>query len=193
MKIPNDVYEIHFFGDSFTAGDELLDYQYYDNYPAYCNYNELLKLTWCEENPKIWEKLTNQEYKEHIIKQKQKSYAGIVGGTNHGTSGTSLQSMSRNIISLLENTDKKTIIFLQPTGIERWCEYVNGKWKDFTPLSSTKDNELDYFKFKISHNTDYSNLVTWYNTFITLISYIKNHKNVTNLEIEQLIFLKWMI
>ena len=175
-------YQLHFFGDSFTAGDELLDYQHYDNYPAYCNYNELLKLTWSETNPKIWEKLTEQEYKEHIIKQKQKSYAGIVGGTNHGTSGTSLQSMLRNIISLLENTDKKIIIFLQPTGIERWCEYVNGKWKDFVVSSKYSDNgyDQDYFKFKISHNTDYSNLVTWYNTFITLISYIKNHKNIIN-------------
>ena len=188
MKISKDDYQMHFFGDSFTAGDELLDYQYYDNYPAYCNYKELLNSTWFETNPKIWSKLTGQEYDQHIIIQKQKSYAGIMGGTNHGTAGISFQSMLRNIISLLENTDKKIIIFLQPTGIERWCEYLNGKWKDInaTHLGTKYFNKMygdmefatDYFKFKVSHNTDYSNLVTWYNTFITLISYIKNHKNV---------------
>ena len=181
-------YQLNFFGDSFTAGDELLDYQHYDNYPTPCNYHELKNQTWYETNPKIWDKLTEQEYKKHIIKQKQKSYAGIVGGTNHGISGTSLQSIARNIILYLENTDKKIIIFLQPTGIERWCEYLNGKWKDInaTHLGTKYFNKMygdmefatDYFKFKVSHNTDYSNLVTWYNTFITLISYIKNHKNV---------------
>tara|TARA_B100000029_G_scaffold102024_1_gene92415 strand:- start:291 stop:1040 length:750 start_codon:yes stop_codon:yes gene_type:complete len=170
-------YQLNFFGDSFTAGDELLDYQHYDNYPTPCNYHELKNQTWYETNPKIWDKLTEQEYKKHIIKQKQKSYAGIVGGTNHGISGTSLQSIARNIILYLENTDKESIIFLQPTGIERWCEYINGGWKDFVVNATYEDDVSKYFKFKVTHNTEYSRLVNWYNTLVTLISYIKNHKN----------------
>jgi hypothetical protein len=173
-------YQLHFFGDSFTAGDELLDYQHYDNYPTPYNYNELKKQDYYTRNPRIWEKLTKQEYSQHITEQKQKSYAGILGGTNHGISGTSLQSIARDIIFYLENTDKESIIFLQPTGIERWCEYINGEWKDFVANATYEGDENKYFKFKVTHNTDYSSLVIWYNTFITLVSYIKNHKNTMN-------------
>ena len=172
-------YQLHFFGDSFTAGDELLDYQHYDDYPAPCNKENLIKQNYYTRNPQIWEKLTEQEYEKLLVKQRQKSYAGILG-TNHGISGTSLQSIARDIVFYLENTDKESIIFLQTPGIERWCEYINGKWKYFSANSTYEGDENKYFKFKVTHNTDYSKLVTWYNTFITLVSYIKNHKNTAN-------------
>ena len=44
---------------------------------------------------------------------------------------------------------KCVIIFIQPSGIERWCEYVEDKWIDFntTWLSTMKHKE--YHKFKM--------------------------------------------
>ena len=169
---------LHFFGDSFTAGDEVVDYKFIDNYPRYLSYNELIKLP-NRVRPEF-SHLTDLQYQDMLNQEKQNSYAGLLQGVNHGISGTSLQTMSRLIIEHLETTETKSVIFIQPSGIERWCEYVEDKWIDFntTWLSTMKHKE--YHKFKMLNNTQESNLITWHNELLTLTSYVANHKNTAD-------------
>lgn len=164
----------HFFGDSFTAGDEIVDHKYVRSYPPYLNFWEWSALK--DKSRPSLQHLSGSEYQCLLKEQKQNSYAGIVGGINHAESGMSLQNMSRQIVNILESSKTKQRIFIQPSGIERWCEFVDGEWTDFN-TTSPKDQHRDYYKFRVSHSTESSNLEAWQTTFLTLISYVDNHEN----------------
>ena len=179
-------YPLHFFGDSFTAGDELVDQEYIGNYPPFLTFCEWKKSYPSQGRPSLAH-LTDKEMAVLKKKEREKSYAGLLNGNNHGIGGTSIQSIARRVIQHLEETDEKCVIFIQPPDTARWSDYVDGMWVDFGAhgVTSTYDfnpnaNYNDYHKFKIIHNTDFSNLVRWYNTLIPLIAYIKNHKNTVD-------------
>ena len=164
--------QLHFFGDSFTAGDEIADHHYIENYPQYINSWEAIEKSWELQRPSF-DHLNAKQLESLLLHEKKISYPGLLGGFNHAYSGASLPSMARDVIKYLEGTDTSAIIFLQPSSINRWCEYIDGNWVDLSPANHGKYE--DYYKFKVSHNTDESNLVTWYNTFLTLTSYISTH------------------
>ena len=168
---------LHFFGDSFTAGDEVVDYKFMDNYPRYYSFNDWIRLP-NRERPDF-SHLTDLQYQEMIKQEKQNSYAGLLKGVNHGICGASLQTMSRLIIEHLETSEDKSVIFIQPSGIERWCEYVDNKWIDFNSTGPSAEHK-EYYKFKVMHSTEESNLITWHNNLLTLIAYVSNHKNTVN-------------
>ena len=174
-------YPIICFGDSFTAGDELVDFEYVDDYPEPIGYWD-----WAKKHPNTGRPslthLSADQMAELKEKEKSRSYAGLIGGTNLGVGGTSIHSICRQVIQLLEESSDQCIIIIQPPEIGRWSDFVKGQWVDFLPYGGTNfATEVDYeayHKFKIIHNTDYSNLVRWYNVMVPLISYIENHNNV---------------
>jgi hypothetical protein len=168
---------LHFFGDSFTAGAELVDWKYVDNYPTYKNFQEWNKLSTHERERPI---LNHVDKKTLHEEERQQSYAGLLGGVNHGVGGSSMQSIQRCVIHHLENTDHKSIIFIQPTGIERWCEYVDNKWVDFISDIEVCDEHKQYYRFRLSHSTQKSNLLLWYNCVLTLFAYVKSHHNTAD-------------
>ena len=168
---------LHFFGDSFTAGDELVDWKYDDNYPTYKKFWEWSKLPAHERNRPTLNHVDRKKLREE---ERQNSYAGLLGGINHGVSGSSMQSIQRRVIHHLENTDQKSIIFIQPTGIERWCEYVDDKWVDFISDNEVSEEYTEYYKFRLSHSTVESNLLLWHNCVLTLIAYVKSHHNTVD-------------
>jgi hypothetical protein len=168
---------LNFFGDSFTAGDELMDWKYVENYPPYKNFREWSRLSAHERQRPTLDHVDQKKLREE---EQQYSYAGLLGGINHGVSGSSMQSIQRRVIHYLENTDQKSIIFIQPTGIERWCEYVNNKWVDFISDSEIGEEYMEYYKFRLSHSTQESNLLLWYNCVLTLIAYVKSHHNTVD-------------
>jgi hypothetical protein len=164
----------HFFGDSFTAGDEIVDHKYVESYPPYLNFRE-----WFESKDKSrpsLHHLSKSEYESLIKEERQNSYAGIVEGINHAESGMSLQNMCRLIVNTLESAKTKQRIFIQPSGIERWCEFVDGQWTDFN-TTPPKDQHKDYYKFRVSHSTESSNFEAWQSIFLPLISYVSHHHN----------------
>jgi hypothetical protein len=174
-----------FFGDSFTAGDEILDYQCVPNYPSYKNHYELLALQEKEfqyaKRPDLSLYLDSEQLKKHKMRERKNSYAGLLG-ENKAKSGMSLQSMARNIVDYLENSESQCIIFLQPSGMERWSDFVNGEWVEFIGHDWWKvdPSSKDYFKFRLANSTEQSNMITWFVTFMTLTSYIKTHQKVNN-------------
>lgn len=169
---------LHFFGDSFTAGDELVDWQYVENYPPYTSFWNLQEPSKRKRPP--LDHLDKKQLVDLSITEKKQSYAGLLGGVNHGISGCSMQTIARHVIEHLEHTNNKSIIFIQPTDIYRWCEFVNGKWTDFNSTYIPTDDTIAYYKFRLAHSTDFSNLVLWYNCLITLIGYVRSHHNTAD-------------
>ena len=173
-------YPIYCFGDSFTAGNELVDADYVENYPEPISFWEWLKKHPNTERPSL-SHLSTDQLKELELKEKKNSYAGLIGATNLGVGGNSIQSVCRQVVQLLEDSSDKCIIIIQPPEIGRWTDFVNGQWVDFLPYGINKKLDVDYeayHKFKITHNTDHSNLVRWYCVMVPLISYLENHNNV---------------
>jgi hypothetical protein len=173
-------YPIFCFGDSFTAGSELVDAEYVENYPDPISFWDWAKKHPNTDRPSLAH-LSTQQMTELEAKEKNRSYAGLIGGTNLGVGGTSIQSICRQVVQVLEDTSDKCIITIQPPEIGRWCDFVDGQWVDFLPYGVNKNLDVDYdayHKFKITHNTDHSNLVRWYSVMFPLISYIENHNNV---------------
>jgi len=80
-------YPLHFFGDSFTAGDELVDQEYIGNYPPFLTFREWTKSYPSQGRPSLAH-LTDKEIgcsqKERDVKN---TYAGLLNGTNHGIGG----------------------------------------------------------------------------------------------------------
>ena len=172
-------YPLHFFGDSFTAGEELVDSDYVENYPPYTNFWNMAEPS-KRRRPSL-DHLDENQFAELLATERKQSYAGLLGGVNHGVSGCSMQTISRSVIDHLENTSEKCIIFIQPTNIHRWCEYVDGKWIDLRAGAEHHDQGLaQYSKFRILHSTDYSNLILWHDRMLTLTAYVKSHPNTSD-------------
>jgi len=169
---------LHFFGDSFTAGDELMDWKYVENYPVYSNFWDWQKLS-RRRRPSL-EHLGKQNLSLLMSEERKQSYAGRLGGINHGISGCSMQTIARLVIEHLENTNEKCIVFIQPTGIERWCEHVNNRWMDFNSNHQPTDQTENYYKFRVANSTDSSNLILWYNCILTLVAYVRSHRNTAD-------------
>jgi hypothetical protein len=168
-------YDLHFFGDSFTAGDELVDWKYLENYPTYRNFWDWQKLSQ-RDRPSL-EHLDQRTLSLLRMEERKQSYAGILNGVNHGISGCSMQTIARLVIEHLESTNKKCIVFIQPTSIDRWCEHVNNQWMDFNSGHCPTDQTRNYYKFRIANSTISSNLISWYNCVLTLVAYVRSHKN----------------
>jgi len=176
----NFMTNIHCFGDSFTAGNEIVDYKYFENYPKFLNFDNWSKQKDSKKVRPLLDSLNSNKMNALLKEEKTKSYPGLLSANNHSVGGSSLQSIARKVIEYLENTqNKKNIILLQPTGFERWCDFVDGKWQDF--ISDVPSYQYqDYFKFKVSQSTELSNLILWYNTFLPLVAYIQNHKKTAD-------------
>lgn len=199
-------HDLHFFGDSFTAGDELMDWKYVENYPAYTNFWE-----WARIQNELYERYKHGNKRisddhpggvgidadcgggrpslAHLDKKKlsllrmeerQQSYAGRLGGINHAISGCSMQTIARLVIDHLENTNEKCIVIIQPTSIERWCEFVNNQWIDFNSGHSPTGQTEQYYKFRVANSTFFSNLILWYNCVLTLVAYVRSHRNTAD-------------
>jgi hypothetical protein len=173
-------YPLHCFGDSFTCGTELVDYKYVQNYPSYLGYNDWSKLPASQrQRPPI----DQSNIKKIEMEEHQNSYVGLLGGVNHGIAGCSLQTIQRLVIDHLEHSRSKNIIVIQPTGIERWSEYVHDKWKDYiggVMSQDAGDLEKQYLRFRLSNSTQFSNLLLWHNCLLTLIEYVKSHRNTAD-------------
>ena len=72
-----------------------------------------------------------------IAKEKSLTYANKVAQkldyqiNNHANSGSSMYTITKSIIEKrLLNNFKDSIVFYQPTSMDRFCQYINGDWAD---------------------------------------------------------------
>jgi len=71
-------------------------------------------------------------------------------------------------------------VIIQPTSIERWCEFVNNQWIDFNSGHSPTGQTKQYYKFRVANSTFFSNLILWYNCVLTLVAYVRSHRNTAD-------------
>ena len=184
-----------FFGDSFTAGAELLDYQFYDNYPSPVSFADLQSehmKDWRNKN-KLLQQIKNKSEFDQIWKR-QKLYAyprklaELCGRKYKDLSmgGSSLQRIKYLLTTEVhQNREPRLTIFIQPPPPERWMEYVQDKWIDFIVghQYSNKFQSLDiesYFQFKVIANTEYSRFCNWLLDLQAIYDFCANNKKIKN-------------
>lgn len=154
-----------FFGDSFTAGEELLDHLHYDDYPepvSFADQQSNHLVSWRIKNPKRHQgnTLISEEQKKHTYAQK---LADLMQAphVNMAMSGSSLQRTRYLLTKYLAEVEDPVNVFVQPTSPERWMDYYNGEWIDFLVGNNYSGEALTHFKSKISNNTDTSRFCSW--------------------------------
>ena len=159
-----------FFGDSFTAGVELLDHLYYDNYPipvSLADQQSDQMVTWRNKNKSLRQTLDKQKLDTLSEEQKKCTYAQKLADLlqvphhNMAVGGSSLQKTRYLLTKSLTNIEDLATVFVQPTSPERWMDYYNDQWIDFLPGNSYTGEALEHFKSKISNNTDTSRFCSW--------------------------------
>lgn len=156
---------LFFFGDSFTAGVELLDHLHYKDYPNPVSFSELQSdqlVSWRSKNKRfnktdtiLWEEQKNSSYAQKLANLMQVPYRNMAVG------GSSLQSMRYLLTKSLAGLHAPVTVFVQPTMPGRWMDYYDNQWKDFLPGNTYEGEALVYFKSKITNNTDTSWFITW--------------------------------
>lgn len=159
---------IHFFGCSFTAGDELSDHLYFP---------------WkseCKTPREYYERRNNSniDYHKYENENKSKAYPSILGGINHALNGTSLKENMLKIIQLINSDTSVDAIYLQLPPFMREL-YIT----DDGTIRSLRFNSLDtdvaksYVESKISTHSDINFVVNDIMDLITFYNFMKN-KNV---------------
>jgi hypothetical protein len=154
-----------FFGDSFTAGEELLDHLHYDDYPAPVSFTDQQSnqlVSWRSRNTKRHQGniLIREEQKKYTYAQKLADLMQVPH-VNMAVSGSSLQRTRYLLTKYLADIEDSVTVFVQPTSPERWMDYHNGEWIDFIVGNNYSGESLAYFKSKISNNTDTSRFCSW--------------------------------
>jgi hypothetical protein len=159
-----------FFGDSFTAGAELLDHLHYDDYPKPVSLNDQKSNqieAWKNKNKPLIQLMDKKKFDVLRKEQKKHTYAQKLADLmqvphhNMAVGGSSLHKTRYLLTKSLTKLTDPVTIFVQPTAPERWMDYVNNQWMDFIPGNSYQGVALAYFKSKVSNNTDYSRFCSW--------------------------------
>lgn len=157
-------------GDSYTAGQEILDYQFSD-FPGYSPNGSYLAI----DGDYNWARIRCQKgieffgsHENLISKEKECAWPGQfkkinpeINITNSGLSGSSITGIAnRTLVDLLKNKDKKfDFIFIQLTSPTR-VEFYNSTllnsyfmrektmgWIDFLPNQFERDIAKGYLKY----------------------------------------------
>jgi hypothetical protein len=192
--------KIYAVGDSFTAGSELMDWKYYDDFPGYITAAEKDsnisqgKINWYNNRTylhRLVGGLSSPGYQQVLEEEKSRTYANQlaeildIAVTNQGIGGCSQQTVRRNLFLYLDNLVEDHCVFFQPTGPTRYCQYQMGSqkgfWRDFIAgyaYENTSKELQAYTDFKILNETDYSWHLEWWINFTGCISLIENHPRV---------------
>jgi len=180
-----------FFGDSFTAGVELLDYQFYNDYPAPMSYEDKKSQhmeNWRKNNKPLRQIKTKEEIDQIWEKQKLHTYAHKLAELcgikykNCSVGGASLQKIRYLLVKETSmNCDSDLTVFIQTTTPTRWMEYVNKEWLDFI-VGNAYSEEIteNYFKFKVASNTDYSMFCVWLLEIHAIYDFCTNNNKIKN-------------
>lgn len=179
-----------FFGDSFTAGEELLDYQFYTEYPSTVSYADLNSESiknWKKKHKPLRQLKTKNELDQIFEEQKKYSYAHKLAKLcnseykNFAVCGSSLQKIRYLLTTEIQkNSNLNLTVFIQPSTPERWMEYVNNKWTDFIVGNEYHNEIKEYFKFKILSNTDYSRFCIWLLELQAIYDFCTNNYKIKN-------------
>ena len=175
-----------FLGDSFTAGRELLDYKFYDDYPEPVKFDEQnskFLIEWRKNNSYSLDASTKRQEDERLHSYATKlSVLMNTEYTNLAKSGSSLERCYLELVDFVNHTSHTNItVFIQIPIMERWLDYAKGIWKDYTVRKYYDDAlEKDYFKFKIINNTDHSRFIKWYLTLESIRNFCLNNRNIKN-------------
>ena len=156
---------LFFFGDSFTAGVELLDHLHYKDYPDPVSFSSQQSdqlVAWRSNNTRrnesdtvLWQEQKKCTYAQKLADLMQLPHHNMAIG------GSSLQSTRYLLTKSLADLKKPVTVFVQPTSPERWMDYYDEKWTDFIPGNYYEGEALSHFKSKITNNTDFSRFSTW--------------------------------
>ena len=177
-----------FFGDSFTAGEELLDHKFYPEYPTPVSLldldSEYIK-KWKKEYKPLWQLKTKNELENIVKEQKKHSYAHKLAELcnieyeNFAISGSSIQKIRYLLTTEVQkNNNSNLTVFVQPTGAERWMEYIDDQWMDFIVGNEYHDDIKEYFKFKILSNNDYSRFCVWLLEMQAMYDFCSNNDKI---------------
>jgi hypothetical protein len=178
-----------FFGDSFTAGEELLDYKFYNNYPSPVSFFELqqdVNKGWKQKNKSVREILSKERFEKLQCEQKLHSYAHKLSNKmgipydNLAVGGIGLSRCHHELINYVNRfPERKLTVFIQPPSYKRWLEFVDNKWKNYIITYEPQSLlEKDYFKFKIINNTEHSRFIEWYITLQSIYDFCQNAENI---------------
>jgi hypothetical protein len=182
-------------GDSFTAGAELIDEFEVPKHPGYFSEpprtdSENSSINAWERKPRYpWIRAnykTSELFKIMTDKEKARSYPNLIANkldcevTNLALSGASMYNLTRMLLDkiLFEKDFSDTIIFYQPTGMDRICQYMQNDWKDFILPNLENYNWagkdfMNWLKQTISYENDYSLIMAWFKEFYTALNLIK--------------------
>ena len=184
------------FGDSFSAGAELTDETEVPNWPGYFDGPPHLRTQQSQTEvekwqSKYWFPWLREQYGDPelmaamVAKEKSLTYANKIAEilnwtiNNHANSGSSMYNITRNIIEKrFANNFKDSIIFYQPTSIDRFCQYIDGGWTDIV-FSNIKNHTVqgiefhNFCKSKISFENTYSLCIDWYKEFYSSLSLLQ--------------------
>lgn len=182
-------------GDSFTAGVELIDEFEIPNHPGYYSapprsdsetefinaWQEKYRYPWIRANHK-----TSELFKVMSDKEKVRAYPNLIAQklncevTNLALGGASMYNLTRILLEqvLFEKDFSDTIIFYQPTGMDRICQYFQNDWKDFIfpnleNYTWAGKDLMHWLKQKISYENNYSLIMAWFKEFYSALSLIK--------------------
>lgn len=151
--------DIHFFGDSFTVGDELSDDEFFlwkkdctDKEEYYLRRNKLLSSS-------------QKPIQSYTSSNKSKAYPSLINSVNtkihnHAASGSSLRRIILLIVQYMHlNLHENSIVYLQLPWYPREI-YINTEWVDDIQMSSNttadlvNNNPLLHYKESkiLSHN-----------------------------------------
>ncbi len=177
-----------FFGDSFTAGTELLDYKYISEYPEPKSFDDIRSsdmIEWRDTHKPLHQIKAKQELDIILEQQKSKTYAYKlatsvgVASNNYAVPGSGLQKLRYTLVKQISKESESDLtVFIQPPTPERWMEYATDHWRDFAVTDILLGLEKDYFKYKISNNTDYSWYCHWILDLQAIYDFCSNHKNI---------------
>jgi hypothetical protein len=200
--------KIYAVGDSFTAGSELVDEKYYNDFPGYSTahsksisknpYNE-----WYKNKPWLHRLLGGHKsdaYQQALQEEKSLTYANQLGDIldwptiNHGLGGCSLDTIVRNLTLYLDTVSEPHIVFFQPTSGTRWCQYYENTWRDFIAGNEEQNVSQDFqrwMQLKITLEDDYSWAMRWWLNIQSAISQLQSHQHVKKFYIVESGIIRW--
>lgn len=201
--------KIYAVGDSFTAGSELADHEFFADFPGFCTYNDRNQPGGRPDNIfKVWETnryrrvVCSPEYPRIRAREQELSYAQQLGKLrglpviNEGVGGCSMQTIQRSLYKFLQTNTEPTVILYQPTHWTRWSQYYEFTWRDIMvgmdPDSLPSDLQA-VFKFRIVNETQYSWMHSWFDVFYSCVELIRQHRHTQDFRIVNAGFISQII
>lgn len=181
--------ELYAVGDSFTAGAELADHEFFQDHPGFCNFTDVknprLKFeSWYQQRWEKFSKLSPMVQSQIAKKELEYSYANRLADKlalpvrNDGQGGCAMQTIQRKLVSYLTDLDRPSIVILQPTHWTRWVQFYEHAWRDIMPgmdEASLGPELSPVFRFKIINETLQSWVHQWFINLYSCIEMIKAH------------------